>query len=334
MGNRRGFIRTKAVAPPGRLTFLATVSPIGVSPEGIFSEQDAGPGAGRFLKWEELESVVADARWVKINGRRWLKTPSVHNAEEIARELKALKNVPAADRDRLLRRWIGTAFRMRDIEKALAGLRAPLRRMAILSNSLFVILFLGLLPASFFFSFRDLWIGIAVVGLAHTITIGETYRRAHRRLYPTADDERFSAWLTMLLFAPAAIRAHDGITQPALYRFHPLAVSVAVLKKDRARAHVATFLRERRFPPPGRGSETDAPLRAAKEWHRARMIECMEECCESAGWRVDELLGPPIRLDPASRAFCPRCLAEFVIEKGGCPDCGGLALSPFPESEG
>jgi len=46
-----------------------------------------------------------------------------------------------------------------------------------------------------------------------------------------------------------------------------------------------------------------------------------------AALRLRALLAPPVSDGPASRAFCPRCRAQFVGEGGRCPH--GVPLQPL-----
>jgi len=335
LGNDFGSIVARALAPPGRRLFVASASQITLSPEGIVREcpESTAPDepprrAGEGLAWPAVESISADRRWIRVNRHKWWKTPSEQNAKDLAGRLESIRSAPPEERESRIRKWLASGFNVADAKAVMADMETPLRRLEILGNILFVFLFVALLPLSFFYSFQHLWGWIAGLTLLQTIPISLIYRRTHTRLYPDADDERFTAWLTMLLFAPSAIRAHDGITLPALHRFHPLAAAMATLNEGDARNYAAFLLRESRFAPPNQGSDDNLRDRIAR-WHRMESVRGLEECCESAGWKIEELLGDPEKSDPESRTYCPRCTAEFVLEEGVCSDCGDVPLRMF-----
>lgn len=336
--NYRGALLFKPFLPPGRRVFLTSPMSIVLSPEGLLHSTVANvsPGepadtTGECRRWEDVESVVADKRWLKINGRCWFKMPSFHNAGQLAQELEKIRQAAADKREPLLRQWLDAGVKIPEVEKEAARVRRESRRLAVLGAVLFVYLFVGLLPLSFIYSFRHFWGAIIGLAFLQTIPIAWLFYRAHRELYPQAGEERFAGWLTMLLFAPAAVRAYDQLTLPLLYRFHPLAAAISLGREREARAYAAFLLREIKHPPV-RPAESEGDLRnGIAEWHRAEMVKRLERCCEQAGWNVADLLRAPARVDPDSKTYCPRCLSEFVISEGGCADCGGVQLVSFAE---
>jgi hypothetical protein len=338
-GNQRGALTPKPWLPPGRQTFLAAQAPFALSPEGIVHRPVAkvSPGepvetSGECLKWDEVESIEAAGKWVRLNGRRWWKTPSLHNAKEYATTLGKIRDQPESGRTQSIRQWLGATLDATAVTKKLTKLRGQTRNIGWIGTLLFLFLFLILLPMSFIYSYRELWGGIIGVTLLQTIPITFIFRRAHRELYPAADDERFAAWLTMLLFAPAAIRAQDLLTQPLLYRFHPLAVAMANADETSARRYAVFILRELCHAPTAANPDPANPAGRIESWHREQLTEAVQRRCEKAGWKVADLLRPPARIDPEAKSHCPRCLAEFVITDGMCPDCGAVPLRKFEPS--
>lgn len=327
--NEHGAAVWKALLPPGRSTFLTTAMPVAVSPEGV-AKTDSGDEA---LTWEDIETLSPKGRWIRINGRKWWKTPSYHNSVQLAGRLNAIRKAPSTDREKAIGNWMTERFRSKDAASALDDIRKPLRTLRVLANILFVCLFVALLPLSFVYSYQNLWGWIFGGMLLQTIPIAVLFRRLHARLYPEADDERFTAWLTMALFAPAAIRAHDLVTLPLLYRFHPMVAAAAVMKESDARQYAGKQLRALHFRSGGDRIETEESLsQRILSWQRARTLARVEKFCESSGWKVENLLRAPERTDPEAKSYCPRCFAEFILEDGVCSDCGGVSLRRFEET--
>jgi hypothetical protein len=332
LGNHRGAFVVKPLLPLGT-THCAAPMPIALAPEGIVYELVANVHAGespvttgRCLQWSELKSIKAKGKAVVINGLRWWKTPAAPIAARQAKELRALRDTDEADRSAAIESWLADGFDSHALAEVTADVKGQGRVIGILGSILFVFVNLGLLPLAFMFAFTPLWGWIIGLALLQTTTITHLFHRAHSRLYPDAGDERFTAALTMLLFAPAAMRAKDGLVLPAFSRFHPLTVAAAVMPAVTGRHYAAFLLRELRH-----AQRPAAPgiARQISDWYRERLTSGIEKFCESNSWPTDELLRPPERSDPDSQTYCPRCHSEFVVKQGTCLSCGGVGLLNF-----
>lgn len=142
--------------------------------------------------------------------------------------------------------------------------------------------------------------------------------RAHRRFHPLALGERVQHLVNILVFPPAGVFAADFVAGSLFEGVHPLCGALAVMDADVAASHAGALWRQWQHPVAGQTAIPSPPEQAA-------CAEVLEAC----GVPVAGLDQPPRREGAASRAYCPRCLAQFTVTEGDCPDCPGVARRPF-----
>ena len=208
--------------------------------------------------------------------------------------------------------------------------------LRILSNGLFVYLFLVVAPLILRYGFGQFGLWLLAGMLAQTIPIAVLFRRAHMSLYPDAGEERLKPFVTMLLAPPAAIRAYDLLARHLLENFHPLAVARVLCSPNRFKSFARQALLDMRYPLlPVCPTNEPEPV-ATEQWFRTARRKAAEKFVQQAGLKPDELTVLPGPTEPANQSCCPRCGAQFVTRTGTCSDCGGRPLEPFnlnPEIE-
>ena len=71
--------------------------------------------------------------------------------------------------------------------------------MRLLTNCLFGFLFVFAPALIWRFGLRQSWLGLLAGILGFTVATAIFFGRAHKKLYPAAEDERFTHFLTILL---------------------------------------------------------------------------------------------------------------------------------------
>src|SRR4029453_19092560 len=97
---------------------------------------------------------------------------------------------------------------------------------------LFMLLFVAAPLAVSLAGVGQSWIALLAGLAALWLPIPVMFLVAHRRLYPGGGGELVSPFTTLLLLAPAAIRACDRLWIDGVARFHPLAVARALLPAE------------------------------------------------------------------------------------------------------
>jgi hypothetical protein len=337
LGNQRGgFVFAHPLPPLG--TFLAANQfPLSLSPEAALAyvATNVNPGwrpaqTGRFLPFNAIRDVQAHGRKVTVNGGVWLTAPSASFARRVAEELARFAKMPKPDRDRAMSELIRTSFDERAVAQRCQDFQKQSRNLRWLSNVLLVYLFVFAPALIWHFGFKLSWLGLVVGLIALTTTTAVLFHRAHRALYPEAEDERFTHTLTIALAPTSALRARDALSRPLVEMFHPLAVAKVLLPEARFREFARRVLLDIRHPALPLCPSDDSVQRATEFHARTTLRQAAEQLLKRSSIEPDELCHPPLPADESCRAYCPRCGAQFTTPEGNCADCGGLALAALP----
>jgi hypothetical protein len=202
-----------------------------------------------------------------------------------------------------------------------------------LSNALLGYVF-GVAPVVIWhFGFKLSWLGLLAGLLGLTSATAFCFFRAHRALYPDAEDERFTQTLTILLAPTTAMRAHDALSRPLMEGFHPLAIASVLLPEKDFRDFARRVLLDLRQPALPPCPNDNQAARETELQARSALRSAAEEFLKKAGVGPGDLCGPPAPADESCRAYCPRCDAQFITVEGKCADCGGLDRVPFGRTE-
>lgn len=161
------------------------------------------------------------------------------------------------------------------------------------------------------------WVTGATLAIIQAVVL-TGYWKTHRRFHPAARGERAQHLLNILVFPPAGVYAADFVVGDLLTGVHPLGGALAVLDPAAAAARAGVLWRQWEHPVPG---DEAAPSPQERE--------AFATVLEACGVAVVDLCAPPLRDGPASRTYCPRCLAQFTVAGSDCPDCPGVARRAF-----
>lgn len=337
LGSQRGGLYFAHPLPPLGGIVLSSQLPCSLSPDGLLAFVATGvnpggrpPQSGSFLRWEEVRSLAAEGKALKVNGQAWFKFSSALIAGRLAAALQRVHQLSREQRGPAIREFFAATLDAEAVRAQWDAAWPEARRLRQWANSLVIFMFLVAPVLNWRFGLADCWPVLVVGWLAHTVTIALLFRRAHARLYQAAGEERFTHFLTSLLAAPTAARAHDLLTRPLLEGFHPLAVARALADAGEFRGLARHTLRELRFPalPAGPAGEAEGMERFSRE----TMRELAEALVRRAGLDPDALLTPPPPLDATCHSYCPRCEDQFTALAGVCKDCGGIPLRPLVKS--
>ena len=203
------------------------------------------------------------------------------------------------------------------------------RSVRWLANALVLYLFLLTPTLIVCFGLKLSWLGLLIGLVAIAAATAVLFHRAHKALYPEADDERFTHFIMVLLAPTAAMRAHDILSRPLLESFHPLAAAKVFRNDAQFREFGRKVLIDLRHPALPICPNADAVSQAVESATRGLMQEAVAGFLKQDGVDPDALCCPPARADESCRAYCPRCEAQFTTATGCCSDCGGLPLVAF-----
>ena len=336
LGNQQGGFVLASPLPPLGTLLTGNQLPLSLSADAVlvYVASAINPGgrplqSGKLFRLEEIRTIEAKGKKLKINGEFILKTASPTFAQHLGRILAQLQKLPRAKRAQFIEETIRAAFDLKKLESRRAEFQPDFRQVRLLANALFAYLFVFSPVLIWQLGLKQCWLGLVIGLVALTSTAGFFFRRAHKKLFPSAEDDRFTHSLTVMLSPATAARAHDLLSRPLLEEFHPLAIAHVVCDEKKFVMLAERMLREVRHPAL---PVCPRPEPAAMEAERAtRLIlqRTVEEFLKRNGLDLEKLARPPERSDENCRSYCPHCLAQFVTEQGSCGDCGGLPVEPF-----
>ncbi len=172
-----------------------------------------------------------------------------------------------------------------------------------------------------------LTLGVCYLGMALLGTL--QFYRAHLILYPEEKLDRFKNVLLVLLSPADASHARDKLAHPLLGEYSPLAVARVLCGKTRFEEFAANAWRDLENPMlPICPVAVSAPQKT-EAWFRACLHGLIKKLLTDSGVESGPLLAPPVPDHPTSRSYCPRCLGQYVLVSGTCPDCGGRPLKTW-----
>src|SRR5438034_211557 len=338
MGNQRGGLLLSNPFPPLGTVFIVPDLPLSLAPAAVFAYSSVclDPAGrpwqtARHLSFDDVRNVAVDGRKLLVNGGVILKAVSTFSARWLAESLRRLRQSPEPERAAAIKQMLTESLDAEKLSARWRVFRKCVRPIRILSNGLFVYLFLVVAPLIWRFGFGQFGLWLLVGMLAQTISIAVLFRRAHQSLYPDAGEERLKAFLTLLLAPPAAIRAPDLLARHLLANFHPLAVAQVLCSSGRFKSFARQAFLDLRYPLlPVCPTNEPEPM-ATEQWFRTARQVAAEQFVQRAGLKPDELTAMPGPTEPANQSCCPRCGAQFVTRTGTCLDCGGRPLEPFEQ---
>jgi hypothetical protein len=302
--------------------FIASFPTLAVSPSGVAS------AAGVVVPFSGQGRFQARHQGVWNNRSRLVRVSSPAQAGWLAAELNRLAVLPEGERAGALSQWLAARLDAARVVARLEAFKLAARLPSLTAAAIFGWVFLAtpLFIGSLGLALTWPWLLIGLVLLCGLNAA--LFFRAHRRLYPERDDERFAHLLMALLFPPAGMRARDLLSRPLLETFHPLAVAKELCPATEFDDLAGRVVRELRHPRPPRSGLAVEALSVWSGFHES-LRQAVEQFLVRHGLSPDQFTVPPTPSDPECRSYCPRCHAQFVRVDGGCSDCG-VALARFP----
>jgi hypothetical protein len=332
LGNQQGgFIFAPPLPPLGSL-LVGRPIPFSASVRGVAPAFDAGVSpspTSAFTRWEDIRKIEVLGKKVKVNGRPFLSAASPPGAFEVAGQLQVLQKLPPEKRrdaiDDLLRASLDSKF-IQDRWDDFSRRSAPLK---LLTNAVFVHLFIFAPLLIWRAGFQRCWLGLLVGLLALTASTAISFRRLHKTFYPEAEDDRFTHFLLILLSPATTSRARDTLTRPLFEKFHPLAIAKVFCAENSFRGFARRALLDLRHPGRATAAVNDPTAQSAEQEARDAWLRSLEKFLRKSGLDEKDLTRPPAPNDESCRSYCPRCETQFTTLEGVCADCGGVALRVF-----
>lgn len=336
IANQAGGFVLATPAPPMGTLFVTNQFPLSLSPDGAlaFVSTNVNPGwrpaqSGRFVRFEDIKETQVEDRKVLINGEPLVRCASPSTARYCAEQLQRIAKLEISERGNAITQLLENAFDLKAVEARTIDFRKQVKPVRHLTNALLVYVFV-LIPASIWMiGFKLTWLWLLIGMLALSGTTAFLFARAFRRLYPKADDERFTHTLTILLAPSTAMRAHDALSRPLLENFHPLAAARTLLPKEEFKEFARRTLLDVRHPALPQTPTSEPVVTATETFARVALQKQIESFLRQNGLSPEDLSASPVPADKTCVAYCPRCSVQFTTLDSNCADCGGLSVIPF-----
>ncbi len=333
LGNQRGgFIFAPPLPPLGTL-LVGNRFPLSLSANAVLAyvagSVNPSGQTGKLFRFDEIRSVETKGRKVRVNGELLIRAASPAVADYLGQQLRQLSKLASSKRESAIEKIVHHSLDTEAINRRSLEVQRQVAKVRWPTNLLFVYLFVAAPLLIWNFGLRQSWLGLLIGVLVFTFTTAVRFHRAHKALYPAAEDERFTHFLTILLSPATTIRAHDVLSRPSLEIFHPLAIAKVFCSEQTFRRLAREVLRELRHPALPVCPREELPAQEAERYSRALWLKLVDNFLSRMGIAPEEIMEPPPPTDATSRSYCPRCLAQFTVGEGLCPDCGGIALVAF-----
>jgi hypothetical protein len=333
LGNQRGGFVLAAPLPPLGFFLTAGPLPFALAPDGLLV-CPAVPALRLFdgetvICTEAFNQISAEGKKVRFGRAFLFKASSPYLARSLVGKLRSLSKLPTEARAQAIHELLRGTLDTQAAEQRLADFKTHAGRVRVLANGLFGYLFM-LVPVVFWsVGFRSTW-PFALLGLIGlTTSIAILFRTAHRQFYPGADDELFSSFLIVLLSPATALRAHDLLSRPLFEAMHPLALARLLCRPAQFRELAREAWLDAFSPPSRPAADLSSDAERIAAFARASWQGVLKEYLRTCGLVPADFEQVPEPADDTCRSYCPRCLVQFTLTAGTCPDCAGQRLVPL-----
>lgn len=324
--------------PPLSKVLCSYYQPISFSPSAVCSANCLSQSFYRTydrdvttVPIDNIETVSAVDRNILINDKQFQKVNSEQQASKIVTVIKSLCGKSTKDREQLIKQFLEESFDTVEAKKRIESSLKNISPIIFLCNSLFIYLFIISPVFLFYVNKSELLVLLGLGMFLIAVQISIRYFVLHRRLYPDETAERVINLIKMVLCPPTSIRAVPLITKDALAKFDPLTIGHLLFTKSQFCIFAGNVLRHLKFS--SMDHLTDKRAIEVIEWQNQMMIEMATDYLRDTANIDADLLSPPKPDGPDAKAYCPRCLAQFLDPEGHCPDCSNIPLVRFHQSE-
>lgn len=316
--------------PPLGGVYLSELWPISLTADGFSTQMRDTPNPGarpprprHHFRWQDVELVGTQGRFVYVNGERVVGLCSPNQANRMADLLRQLRDSDdKSERATQIERALDHALCVRQVEKRHRWFTSRAMWPRIDCIMLFLVAFL-MVPFAYwrFESAPQFWWTLGVMWLL-MLKISVEFFCLHRRLFPALSSERWQYFIFSVFVPQFTIRAVDALSKPWLANYHPLAIARAVSTPKQAARFVPTVLRDMNHPLPMADPGDDL----ASEFHAQFLRPAVERFCQAEGIEIAEVDAPPPAesIEPGCERYCPRCFTQYDATAESCGDCGEM----------
>ncbi len=315
------------------MVFKASFGSLLISPEAVkrdftsssaFSDnrnQNRGP-----IRIDGIDSIRVSSNTLLINDRPLADFLSPGLAEKTGALLNRLRAEPISGREDLITDFINMTFDSRSISSEFARFRHETLLLRLFCGIQFISLFMIAPYLVFSYGFSEVILPVVITTVCYSMMIGFIYYFTHLGLFGPEGIGRAGSISAFLVYPLASIRAADNLSYDYLTFYNPMAVAGELCPRKTFEKLAGVMIRELRFPVKSGIEKEDSSERGIETWWSQKLLDIIGSYLEGININIDDLAGPPPAMDDSTRSYCPRCLHQYSIEEGDCPDCHGVSL--------
>lgn len=319
---------------PWAVAYECEAWPIAVSRHGLLSisgwpgRSAAGDNTGA-IEWADITRLRADGRWLLVNGARYAECGSGAMASYLAKSIDKIRlEVTHDDREQAIRKALGDSLNVNSARSRYNEVAGRLFGLRFSGTMLFVLVF-ALVPLAQ----RTLpvwrwapWLVLAV--LVQTWLNAWGVSRMVRVCTELTAEERFKAKLLAAVSPVAAMRCGQIAAARVLPLHHPLAVAYVLGPQPFFQSQAERTWREVSFPLLPVQAQDDSLAAQIFATYTVLQRQAVEQFFQACQIDPEQLLTPPTPDSPEVKAYCPRCLGQYLSLELRCHTCGDLPLIP------
>jgi len=332
--NQGGLFFFNPLSPYTSKVYLCHLCPLSFSPVGfcIYNSQTLDScgrtsQTGEVYRYEDIHDVDVNHKEIIINGTKLIKFKTTRHAEIIYNLLGKLILTPIERRHHFINENIikllnhqNAQTTINDYEHQSAGLRT-------FTTIMFINLFFISPYLVWTLGLKQTIIPIAIFTYFLAILICVEFYHIHKYFYPSDNYDRICNISKMILCPPTAIGANDILTSNLVSFYDPLAIAFIFFNKKRFEKFAEKIIRDLKYPI--KINQFNEFSQIINWWYRLILIKSyLNHFKNNLAIEKDFFLAPEA-MDINCQSYCPRCLGQFIIYKGECPDCDGVVLKSF-----
>ena len=280
------------------------------------------------LLFKQISSVEHDEKWLLLNDARFVRCATPDQAELLAGLIRRTIKESPAIRETTISSFINASFSKTEGAVRLALVSQLASRIRWVCLLFFLFLYVVVPIAASFLPLVLYILPVAAVMWLTVPIVAVQYYRSHKTLYPSRRWERVMNVIQMALCPPVAIRTCDLLSLDAMSRFHPV-LTGSLLLGDNAVSFYGPIVRDLQHPL-SCGRNDSATLEVAS-WHASAERTAIAAFLKTEQPSAFEACLTPPAWDKISTSYCPRCLCQFTVSSGECPDCPGVGILPVSD---
>lgn len=314
---------------PWSRSIVASEWPVAVSGQGLCIL--TGSKAGTFIPFDELETVEADQQSLLINQTR-TKCASVSTVRRYANLLTTLREMHIDERDASLDKEMQSSFSPEGVMSRIEQVDRSASALRLASLLLFIWVFIQG-PVLYYTTESQtdtLTRYLAAFGFFWVFGI-VLFAIAQRRLLNSPATEQLSRTATLCVSPAGVMRAANIITTEAFSELAPAAVAAAVMPSTYFKTFISQRLRQLTYPSASDFPDASPEFKSTRASFDARQLTALSAMLKGQSIDIDELLSAPAP-DYDARTWCPRCVNQYTLESGACPECLDIPLQKFNDA--